>query len=554
MTMDETAPLSDRNHFIDLAGGKFDSTSREDLDRLFANLDRDPDRNTLVLHFHGGLNKRERALTTAAHLLKVYRSAGAYPVFWTWQTDFLSVIEARLARIADEPVFRMLVAHVMRFAKTKVEDRERERGGDLAEKRGELDVPTRDAFELELQRELERLRAGAEPFAQLALDLVQQGERLRPPQREQFAQELENDPELQREFARLARGVGAEPVAAPTGDRGAATTVLPPPGEARETLMSPEVQQEIRESHEDGGEGDRGLVGFIPKPVLVRAVLALTNVVKRYALGRDHGAWVTAVEEVLRQFYLGPIVALWFGLMKGQIEPAFEDDETTRGGTAFLRTLAKRMEQGYRPRIVLVGHSAGSVYICKFLDAAQRLCPQAKFEIIFLSPAVTFRTLALALERHAGERIVEARNFIMTDEQEIADRIATGAGDTAGTRLVNTAYPRSLLYFTAGVMEEAPSEIDAEVGDVPVVGMARYFTGAEPFTADHVTRVVRFFKEKPGRLILSTPAPGTGTGLGAVEDPQAQPPAIVSHAITHGEFQRDAAMMASLRALVAGTA
>ena len=179
------------------------------------------------------------------------------------------------------------------------------------------------------------------------------------------------------------------------------------------------------------------------------------RVIKRFVTKRDHGLHATIVEEILREFYLANIGGKIWGAMKQDTADSFGPDPKLFGGTALLTELAAAASVANIPKITLVGHSTGAVYISHWLQAANGIFPtQIKFDVIFLAPASTCQLLAETLSRYR-HRLDGFRMFTMTDENERADR------------LVPVLYPHSLLYFVSGVVEP-----DA---DTPIVGMQRYF-------------------------------------------------------------------------------
>jgi hypothetical protein len=116
-----------------------------------------------------------------------------------------------------------------------------------------------------------------------------------------------------------------------------------------------------------------------------------------------------------------------------------------------------------KPRIILVGHSTGAVYICHLLEKAESLLPAGiQFEVVFLAPACTFALLDRTLTIAPG-RIASFRGFGMEDALEQCDAIFP------------PIYQKSLLYFVSGLVEDGV--------DLPLVGMKRYHTGVAPFDA-----------------------------------------------------------------------
>src|SRR6185503_20146245 len=141
----------------------------------------------------------------------------------------------------------------------------------------------------------------------------------------------------------------------------------------------------------------------------------------------------------------------WDG-MKNEVDQAF-GFAADSGGASFVRHFKEMWDAGVRPTVTLIGHSAGSIYVARLLkelDRALEAYPEAKVNVVFIAPAVTFTAYADAL-RSAGKRIAGLRIFGMSDSIEREDRIA------------KALYPASLLYFVSGVLEEGRDE--------PLVGM-----------------------------------------------------------------------------------
>src|SRR5205814_9520736 len=106
------------------------------------------------------------------------------------------------------------------------------------------------------------------------------------------------------------------------------------------------------------------------------------RVLRRVWAGRDHGKYVTLVEEVLRELYIGNIGrTVWWDRMKGDTADAFKPGDEY-GGTVFLTALHDRLAGKEAPRITLVGHSTGAIYIGHFLQAAAQWIPDVRFDVV----------------------------------------------------------------------------------------------------------------------------------------------------------------------------
>jgi hypothetical protein len=177
------------------------------------------------------------------------------------------------------------------------------------------------------------------------------------------------------------------------------------------------------------------------------------EVIRRVRAGRDHGKYVTFVEEVLRALYIGNVGrGVWWDPMKADTADAFKAGDE-HGGTVFLNALHDQLGTQTPPRITLVAHSAGAIYVGNFLRTAAQRVPDLKFDLVFEAPAATHDFVAKVLEEHAS-RIAHFRMFGMNDDREHQDH------------LVPVLYPASLLYFVSGLLEDE--------ADQPILGMQRF--------------------------------------------------------------------------------
>jgi hypothetical protein len=220
-------------------------------------------------------------------------------------------------------------------------------------------------------------------------------------------------------------------------------------------------------------------------------------VVDRFTRRRDHGFYRTVVEEVLREFYAANAGQLaWEGMKKETVD-AFGPDPALYGGTAFLEGLENLSAEGKLPiRIILVGHSAGSIYICRLLQEAQRRLPSSiGFDVIFIAPACTFKLLKQTIDV-AGNRIGRLRVFGMADQREQANALIPA---------LPFLYPASLLYLVSGILEDE--------SDTPLVGMQRFY-GGDPYDSPSTPEVSavkssnEFTKAHALNWALSTDGPG----------------------------------------------
>ncbi|HSN40071.1 MAG TPA: hypothetical protein VLT92_07735 [Burkholderiales bacterium] len=487
--------LAGKEHYIDLAAGKFASTSSADLDSVFRNLAQWPSR-TLVIHCHGGLNSRDEGIKRVGELGPTYLDAGAYPLFVVWQSWVSEVFSNGFVEIFDELIYQASFRRMKHFIYSRI-------GASQAVRSG---APGSEA-ERALREEWRKAEADPAYEPRIPGELRNRLFGLSERDRRNLLNELMNDQEIQAETRAIANTLAPQ---AP--DQGRTRSGAPLAG-IRSTRMRPEIQDALRK----GGADKR----WDPTLTIAKALVDVTvRTCSRFMHGRDHGVVPTIGEELLRELYL---VEGWFSWMKFQIEDAFKPDPGMYGGTAILTGLRRLREAGHDLRVVLVGHSAGSIYCCNFIDHARTIVPEQKFDVIFLAPAVTFERFSRTLDIN-GAAINSMRNLSLSDTLERADRWIPK---------ITEAYPASLLYFTSGVMECDR----AGTGDVPVVGMQRFFSGDVPVDTDANRRVRDYFLAGAGRTCWSA---------GSILEPASG----ILHAEHHGGFDEDPSVRRTLQDLI----
>ncbi|MBI4333239.1 MAG: hypothetical protein HY673_18395 [Chloroflexi bacterium] len=489
------------DHYINLKNGLFDSTSKDDLVHLFSNFSADANSGKMVVHFHGAGNTEESGMAIAERLLPVYRSAGAYPVFFLWESGLLQTITHNLDEIARENIFQLLLKKVAQFAAAKLKQPPGARAA------GYLELPTESA----IAKELAGPGDGGVPLARLDEIALPADAGLSRTEEQQFTEAVEADPDIELEANRIANSfrkaqdIQAERQAT-RGARVRGSTV---------TLMDPAVIGEIDRQATATGQ-TRGLI--TTSFVIKHGASVLRRVIERFAHKRSHGLYATIVEELFREFYLANAGTMLWSLMKQDTADAFKDDPDRYGGTAFLELLKTHWQNGGRPGITLVGHSAGTVYICHFLQHAQkRLPPEVKFDVVLLAPACTFTLLSETIQA-AGGRLGGFRLFALQDALERSDR------------LLPVVYPHSILYIVSGILEDE--------ADKPITGMQRFYSGAPPFDASRypdVAKVRTFLGQQPANLVWAKESSGPGR---------------TSEAYRHSSFDNDPATLASLQHIV----
>lgn len=503
---------SDQDHVIHLVDGQLSpksSTSRAEVARLVDLALTQASASGLAIHFHGGLVGEKSAREIARRLTPVYAEAGTYPLFLVWESGLFEAIGNNLHDIAGEKIFREFVKKVAEWVLKKlpagigfkgtggaaVDEIALRRqfdawfGGDRNAPPDALDVQT-DTSERSIQATLKGAildQSGLESEIQLS---------------------IESDFDFQDAVQEVFNGLhdGGEPQPATKG--GIGTTA------SRTSLISPAAADRLFDRTPATTKGF-SLIGWYKVAKAVASIVVA--VIRRYAAGRAHGLYVTIVEEVLRSLYIDKLGTLVWNQMKKDTADAFLPGEN-HGGTALLAELQKRALTGTPlPRITLIGHSTGAIYICNFLEAAAQMLPDVRFDVVFLAPAVTYEKFGTTLAGHA-ERIGRFRLFGMTDAWESHDQ------------LVPIVYLRSLLYFVSGLLEDNVDE--------PLVGMERFLREQDIFKPEEFPAIARsrvFYQQFPDSLVWSPDTVGRGT---------------MSSSARHGDFDNDPATLESLQWLL----
>lgn len=472
--------MVDKNHKMILSSGRFSDTSRAELSAAFDSFANSAQKDTLVIHFHGGLVSQETAETVADALFDRYQQAGGYPFFVIWQSWITETLRNNWREIIGTDAFNMLVERGVQFLIGILDKGPGAKGGPV-------EMPS----VLDVRAEVEtKQTVGAEPFEERNQQTAGLNWELSPEQQEQFQELLANDGRIVTATGQLMAQDAPE--------------------------LNPQLQADLEQDRLAREAGGKGLVS---SAALIAAGLHILNrCLKRFSAGRDHGLYTTVVEETVRELKGDLVGGLLWRLMKQDTADAFGDPEDQFGGTALLKEIGRLWEAGHKPRIILVGHSAGSVYICNLLQKASAILPpDICFEVIFLAPACTFKLLDSTLET-ATNRIKSFRCYGMKDDNERKDAIFP------------PIYLYSLLYFVSGVLED-------EVDD-PLVGMERYSSQTSQFKSANSPEIARVLQklatfQSPWVWSDSTAGPG-----------------LLTMAHKHGDFDNDQDTLDSIGYLI----
>jgi hypothetical protein len=257
-----------------------------------------------------------------------------------------------------------------------------------------------------------------------------------------------------------------------------------------------------------------GIPWLMVAKFIAKVVIA---VIRRFATKRDHGAYTTTVEEVLRAAYLAKAGEVIWRQMKKDTADAF--DESDGAGEVVLQTWTQLLQAGQKaPRITLIGHSTGAVYINHWIRRSATVAPDLQYDVILLAPACRCEDFVEVLKSHSGV-ISNFRMFAMQDAVEQQDR------------LVSIIYPRSLLYFVSGVVE---GEADA-----PLLGMQRYIVNQDVFDAQNFAAV------QGARDYLALDKQHSVWSIAN------DGPGVSSTSVSHGDFDNDDKTLDSLSSILA---
>jgi hypothetical protein len=200
---------------------------------------------------------------------------------------------------------------------------------------------------------------------------------------------------------------------------------------------------------------------------------AFFRIIWRLNTHHDHGVYTTIIEELLIALGVGGAANAVWDEMKSYIDDSFKP-EADAGGSAFLDQLALAWRKNPNLRLTLIGHSAGSIYVQRFIEELHARFPESpswKVEVLHMAPALSMARMSSGLEAFRL-RVGAFRMFTLTDKAE------TGYCEVPG-------YQGSLLYIVSGLCEADPAS------DKPLLGMQRYWSGNPPYKVADILAVTR---------------------------------------------------------------
>lgn len=454
-------------------------TTAADIDRMFARFKENGNKQRrFLLYFHGGLVSANSGMETAGRIVGyankyVSNEQGyCYPICFVWETGLVETLLQNFGTIKDSAFFKKLLVKIIKVAG-------RQLGIDLDNTlTGSKGVGSMSDEEIRLQLEKEApFESVSENDGKRSVFLnatPQQLERdayyetsIRPEVEAELSDEISNDPAL------IAFAAAEKPA-------------------AEAELMDNSLA-------ETQTSGEKGILSFTK--LLSVAVKITVAVIKRYMKKRDHGFYPTVIEEIFREVYIADLGAWVWGSMKDKAKKMWQDDnfsgdpENWHAGTYLLKKLkAYQDEVGEELSIDLVGHSAGSIVSCELVDAIVKRGIGLKFrKIFFMAPACRCDLFADTILQNT-DLYKQLRIFTMLDEYETKDH------------LVPVLYPRSLLYFISGVLEE--KEFDAYI-----LGLQRHISGRKPYDGEAVLNRINEHLVQEQRMIYSVTDDGSDEGM-----------------------------------------
>ncbi len=425
----------------------------------------------LLLYVHGGLVSEENGRDEAAFLngyLEQFEAQGWYAGYLVWRSGLGEVLGIGHNRLADDPLFRRIVEKTLQRVGRHALPDEGIALAAFAEADLETAMATAEVVPVEDAATIEaKLRATGEA------GYVEHVEELSEQQLEEsdFAEELRSDPE----FMALVEG-----------------TALAARADVLENLDE-DVRREIQARTVAGPAGlslSASPAGIV---LIIHIVRAAYRVLKRFVTDRDHGLGPTVVEEIARELYLDRIGAWVWSTMKSDMRRHFDRDGP---GTALLDRARAIAEGGKPVRLMVVTHSAGSVFACQLARNAANLPANLRIDLVFLAPAIRMdEAVDLLVDR--PNKVDNIRLFALSDQREKADNLKPTP--------FGAIYRRSLLYLVSGVFER--TERGRPYADAPIAGMERHFR-ANSFHNTSETRVRTKFRgliteHAPDRLVIS---------------------------------------------------
>lgn len=496
--------------------GLLDAADQPAFDDLAARLALAPAK--VLIHLHGGLVAQKSGEAVAKALSGTgdhsYGAPAAYEqVYVVWRTGAFETIRTNWQDLfQNDRLYRALLKKLLGFVSSKV---------GVIDAGGRSVGLTAGLSNAEIER---RLRSGGDaPFADLD---VASGE----PEGRAVVGDDANEAQVRSEFAITLQQSGefsaaVEDLAAAIDWDVEGRSIVADHGDpvrGRQSLARLRIKVRGELEAAPATDEGRGLIASaaLLKRLVAHGVTIAVRVIERLRSGRGHGVHATIVEELVRELYGDLVGASVWGMMKKDAYDHFDDGHL---GASLVEALATQPHS-----LVVVGHSAGSIWASAMMERASQQPGFPKFALALLAPAVRMTEFAAALS--VGKDLVRVfRVFAMADPLERADAVL-GKGTGA-------IYPSSLLYLVSGLFEETDG---AAAVDAPLLGMQRFLARPPEWLRDGAEEAaVAAVRSYAGGIANSAVYAKVSGGAG-----------LSSDAISHGAFDDDPATLASVHSLL----
>lgn len=455
--------------------------------------------HSLTLYFHGGLVSEPVALEQARALVPEFAENGqSWPIFVIWESGVLETLQSALLEIVHaSPLFVEVLRKVLKHAARKLPAQV------IAFEAGPGEVPPDPAALLRAQLEAETLPAG-DPVALAALDPPPGApvDAVSDDDARALQEDLAGSAEANRALESILARVRRQPTPEVAGE------LAPrPASDASTGYLSSDLLAELADAPAPppGVEAEF----FTTAAAWAFAARILRAVVERFRAGTDHGLAATVLEELYRGVYADKVGRFLWDRIKDNAEGAWrpladgalgEDgapaQDDVAGGSLFLHLLRGHIQKHGPIELHLVGHSAGAIHICHFVDCAAALFGDDLHiqSISLTAPACTCDLFDRTVVRR--ERQIDSVSiFTMEDDLERRDPLLAW---------LPLAYPHSLLYLISGLLEDGGP-------DAPLLGLARHVSprrtagrsGSGDSTATAVGSVRGWLAKDQARLVLA---------------------------------------------------
>lgn len=462
------------------SGNSQNDSAPQDVDKIIKHLN-DNNIINITLYHHGGLVNESNGMASAEIMGNVIKGTGHHPLAFVWESGLVETIKDRITSIHHTTIFTKILKYVIKRA-----------GGKIGVEVGGKGVRT--FSNAEIDSELNKIV----PFEDYDINNAQKGEAAVAIENEDLLlddleADLEEDLETDYEL----------------------NTIL------KDLDESTLIDQDKLKKHVSGQS--KGI--FSSAKFIKFLAIICFKVIKRHIEKRDHGFYPTIIEEILRKLYIANFGAwVWKGMKDKAYEIWFPNNHqvglSKHVGTYFLEKL-DALSKHQQITLNVIGHSAGSIVTCHMLAAIDERYPNIKVgKVVFLAPACRCDLFhkEILTQPHRYEDI---RIFTMSDAYERKDALVNA---------VPALYPRSLLYFISGLLEDKGKSYDQFI-----LGMERFINWnfyTSKFT--QLAEISAFLNETDKhRLILSKSADNAEEGQ-------------CTTAIDHGEFDNDSAVHQSI--------